>query len=383
MKNSKFKVFVFEFLLIVILFFALFASNIITRQVLSIVMLIYMLITYFCLKKRNIVSIYKKQVTILMLIFALIYLGAFYLTGFYFGFVRAKVLLSMWSIFRFIVPLTIIIISSEIIRTIFLSQNLKIDIKGRKIDVSLTLTYISMVLVDLVIYTGVYDLTNLNDFLVALGFVLFASLSCNLVFNYISSRYGSKGNIVFRLITILYMYIIPVIPNVYIFFRSFFRMIYPYIIYLVLDALYSKNDFAVSYNEKKSNFIWNSVLFVVIVLLIMLISCQFRYGILVVGSRSMTGTLNKGDAVVFENYDQQDILNGQVIIFDYNGVQTIHRVIEIKEANGETRYYTKGDANKTEDDDYRTKDEIHGLVKLKVKHIGYPTLWVRDLFTKE
>lgn len=383
MKNSKLKVLILESLLVIILFFALFASNIITRKVLSIIMLVYMLIVYICLKKRIISSIYKKQVTILMTIFALIYLGIFYLMGFYFGFERAKVLLSLWSIFRFIVPLTIIIVSSEIIRKVFLSQNLKIDIKGRKFDVSLILTYISMVLVDLAVYTGVYDLTNLDDFLVAIGFVLFASLSCNLVYNYISSRFGSMGNIIFRLITVLYMYIIPVEPNVYIFFRSFFRMIYPYVIYLILDRMYSKNDFAVSYNEKRNNFIGNSVLFIVIILLIMLISCQFRYGILVVGSRSMTGTVNKGDAIIFESYKEQDISNGQVIIFDYNDTQTIHRVIDVKEVNGETRYYTKGDANKTADKDYRTKDDIQGLVKLKVQYIGYPTLWVRDLFNKK
>jgi positive regulator of sigma E activity len=108
--------------------------------------------------------------------------------GLYFGFERSKIVLSIWSIFRFIIPLTIIIISSEIIRNIFLSQKLIIGIKSKKVNASLFLTYISMVLVDLLIYTGVYDLNNLDDFLLALGFVLFASLSCNLLFNYISKR---------------------------------------------------------------------------------------------------------------------------------------------------------------------------------------------------
>ena len=95
----------------------------------------------------------------------------------------------------------------------------------------------------------------------------------------------------------------------------------------------------------------------------------------------MTCTIDKVDAVIFETYDDQVIKNGQVLIFDYNGIQTIHRVVEIKKVNGEIRYYTKGDANKRRDEGYTTEDEILGLVKLKVKYIGYPTLWMRDLFS--
>lgn len=381
MKRDKFKIYILQLLLIVILFFALFAPSIFTRSILMVIMFIYMIITSLLLKKRKIDSIYKKQVTILMTIFAVLYLGIFYLIGIYFGFEKSKIILSIWSLFRFIIPLSIIIISSEIIRKVFLSQEAIIHIKSININLSQIFTYIAMVLVDLVIYTGIYDLTNLDDFLMALGFVLFASLSCNLLYNYISVRYDSKGIIIYRLITILYVYFIPIVPDVYIFFKSFLRMLYPYIIYIYLEKLYSKNDFTISYIDKRKEIVGNTVLLVVMTLLIMLISCQFRYGILVIGSRSMTGTINKGDAVIFEKYDNQNIQKGQVIIFDYNGVQTVHRVFEIKNVNGVYRYYTKGDANKNMDDGYITEDKIYALVKLKVKYIGYPTLWVRELFS--
>ena len=95
----------------------------------------------------------------------------------------------------------------------------------------------------------------------------------------------------------------------------------------------------------------------------------------------MTGTINMGDAVIFEKYNEQTIKKGQVIIFDYNGIETVHRVIEIKKVNGEYRYYTKGDANKIQDGGYILEDKIYGLVKLKIKYIGYPTLWLRKLFS--
>jgi len=380
MKKDKFKIYILELLLIIILFFALFAPNIITRSILSIIMLIYMFIVCSFLKKRKLNSIYKKQVTILMTIFAAIYISVFYLMGLYFGFVKSKVILSVWSIFKFIIPLTIIIISTEIIRNIFLSQKLKINIKSKKIDISLIFTYILTVLVDLVIYTGIYNLHNLDDFLTALGFVLFAALSCNLLYNYISKRFGNKGIIIYRLITTLFIYIIPITPDVYLFFRTFLRMIYPYLIYLILEKLYTKVDFAIAYNDKKKEIVGNTILLILTVSIIMLISCQFKYGILVIGSKSMTGSINKGDAVIFESYENQEIKEGQIIIFDYNGIQTVHRVIEIKKVNGRLKYFTKGDANKNQDDGYITTKDIHGIVKLKVKYIGYPTIWIRNLF---
>ena len=149
---------------------------------------------------------------------------------------------------------------------------------------------------------------------------------------------------------------------------------------MVFEKLYSKNDYTIGRHEKKREFLANTFLIVIAALLVMLISCQFKYGIIVVGSGSMTGTLNKGDAVIFEKYNGQEIEVGQVIIFDYNNIQTIHRVIDIQKVNGEYRYYTKGDANKQKDTGYVVKEDIVGVVKFKVKYIGYPTLALREMF---
>jgi signal peptidase I len=113
----------------------------------------------------------------------------------------------------------------------------------------------------------------------------------------------------------------------------------------------------------------------------MLISCEFRFGIVVVGSDSMTGSINRGDAIIYERLKSVDELKvGEVIIFKYNGIRTIHRIIEIKAVNGEYRYITKGDANKEADNDYRLLTDVEGLVKMKIRSIGKPTLWLRSRF---
>ena len=382
MKIDKLKTFALEILLIAILFFALFASNIFTRSVLAITIGIYAIIVKFTLKARKVDSINKKPAMILMIIFAMIYLGIYYLFGLYFGFVKSKILLSLSTVFKFILPITITIIGSEFIRRTFLTHNVEVKFKNHKVEISSILTYIIMVIIDLLLYTEIYSIRNLDDFLTILGFIFFASLSCNLLYNYITTRYGSKGIIIYRLITTLYTYIIPFQPDMYVFFKSFLRMLYPYIMYLTFEKMFSKNDYKITIVDKRKEVVGNTVLIVIATLFVMLISCQFKYGLIVVGSESMTGTLNKGDAVVFEKYKNQIIEEGQVIIFDYDGIKTIHRVVDIQKVNGEVRYYTKGDANNRNDEEYRKEEDILSLVKLRVKYIGLPTLWVRELFTK-
>ena len=372
MKKDKLKLYALEIVLITILFFALFVSNIFTRMVLSIILTIFALITTIIIKKRKINSIHNKQVLILMTIFSVIYVTGYYLLGLYFGYYESTVKLTIWSMFNYIIPFTFLILSSEIIRHIFISQNNK---------TSKLVAFLATVLIDLIIYTGIYDITSLDGFLTIIGFILFASVSCNLLYNYISIRFGVKPIIIYRLITTLYMYIIPITPDIYIFFQSFLRMIYPYLIYIILEYTYAKTNFVVAYKDKRKNVIGTSILILVMVSIIMLVSCQFRYGILVIGSNSMKGEINKGDTVVYGNYKNQIISKNDILIFKKDGIKIVHRVIEIKNVNGEYHYITKGDANEKMDNGYITKKDIVGIVKFKVKYLGYPTLWVRDIFS--
>ena len=71
---------------------------------------------------------------------------------------------------------------------------------------------------------------------------------------------------------------------------------------------------------------------------------------------------------------------GDIIIFTRYNQRVIHRVVEIACINGETRYYTKGDANDNYDTGYVTDSEIIGVTDFKIAYIGYPTVWLHRLF---
>lgn len=383
MKNNKIKLYILEILLFVILFVALIVSSKLTYIALAMVLLTYTVLIKLIFKTKIPLSIYKKQILIFMTIFAIIYLGIFYLFGLYvYYFSKTPTVFGFETLYRYIIPLTIIIISTEEIRQTIIIQNGKINILKKEFDISKILLFINTVLIDVLIYARLYDVTKFDDFLTVIGFIIFASVACNLLYNYITKRYGNRSVIIYKLITILYIYIIPIVPNMYIYFRSFLRMIYPYIIYLILENTYSKTNFAVAYKDKKKSIITITITLIISTLITMLISCEFKYGILVIGSGSMTGTIDIGDSIVYEQYKKQRINKGDIIVFNVMGIKTIHRVIEIENVNNEIRYITKGDANEKEDIGYITNKNIIGITKFKIKYIGYPTLWLRELFNK-
>ena len=76
------------------------------------------------------------------------------------------------------------------------------------------------------------------------------------------------------------------------------------------------------------------------------------------------------------------IEEGQVIVFKRNQSLIVHRVDEIQIVNGRKRYYTKGDANDGRDADFRYDSDIVGLVNHKIPYIGFPTIFMRNLFER-
>lgn len=380
MNTNKFKIFIFELLLMLILFFVLFASNRSNRFLIMFLIVFSFLIAHYTFRKLKTKSIYEKQISFFMFICSEIHIIVFCLLGLFFGFTKNKYLLTFTNFYKIIIPLAVIIYFSEKLRNILLNQDGTVRFKKYKFDFNEIFTFVIMVCIDMIIYTGIYNLSNLDDFLKAIGYVLFANLSCNLLYNYVSIRYGSTPIIIFRIITCLYLYIIPYIPDVDIFIRSFLRIIYPFIIYIVLDNTYSKVSKTISKNCRRKEFVETTILFAVIISLIMLVSCQFKYSVLVIGSESMTGSINIGDVVFIERYDSQVIKKDQVIVFNYNDILTVHRVYEVRKINNVYQFITKGDANKNIDNGFRDVSDITGIVKFKIKYIGLPTIWFNSLF---
>lgn len=358
--------------MLLLLAVALFIPSIINRQILALFMIPCAIVTATVIKKRSLLSVHKKEVTMVMVMIGVIYLLVYYLSGIYFGFAKNYYKFSLIGIYKFIIPITIIIICSEIVRHVMIAQ------KNTKISI---MAYILCVIVEILIASKLQNIDNFDVFMNLIGITLFPAIISNLLYHYLSKNYGIWPNIAYRLVTVLYFYILPILPKVPEYFESFVAMLLPIAIYVFIKAMYERKVYAVSYKSQRVSKIFAVIGIVIMAGWVMLVSCQFRYGLIVVGSGSMTGEINIGDAVFFEEYRDQDIIEGQVIIFERNGSRIIHRVMEIKVMDGEVRYYTKGDANESMDAGYVTKSQIVGVTHFRILYIGYPTLWLRDIFS--
>ena len=176
------------------------------------------------------------------------------------------------------------------------------------------------------------------------------------------------------------MYFIPITPDIYIFLESVFKLILPYIMYVIVESFFGKKDEMISTKHQRRDTIILIISIIIVVLIIMLVSCKFKFGALVIGSGSMTGTINKGDIIIYEKYDEeQEIKVGDIIVFNNDDTKIIHRIIDKKTIGGKPIYHTQGDANLTRDEGYRVYDDIVGQVKLRIPYIGYFTLWINGL----
>ena len=116
--------------------------------------------------------------------------------------------------------------------------------------------------------------------------------------------------------------------------------------------------------------------------IVLLISGEFRYRTLIIATESMTGSINQGDAVVYEEYTGQSIEEQDVVVFLKDERYIVHRVVYIECINGVNRYYTKGDANDDADSGYITNADIEGIVLFRVPYLGHISLWMRDAFKR-
>lgn len=94
----------------------------------------------------------------------------------------------------------------------------------------------------------------------------------------------------------------------------------------------------------------------------------------VVLSDSMSPAIHAGDVVVVDGAQPSEIEEGDVITFDRPGSETqlvTHRVAEVVQKDGQTKFRTKGDANEEVDQQLVPAAAVVGVVWFHIPLIGY------------
>ena len=119
----------------------------------------------------------------------------------------------------------------------------------------------------------------------------------------------------------------------------------------------------------------------VLLVMIVLVSGFLKYKMIAVASGSMVPTYEKGDAVIYEKVNADQLQIGDILAFQKNDIIVTHRIVEIRK-NVRRVFITKGDANKSVDSYEVEASNVLGKVVFKVRYIGYPTVWINEFFKR-
>lgn len=329
-------------------------------------------LSFYYLKKMPFSSVHRRAVLFVALTVAVLYTVLHLLSGLRFGFYLADLPLTARSLFSYIIPIALTVISTEIIRGAFLGQ------KGGALQL---MAFAVGVLTEVLLVSSFSAVTNFTRFMDLVGMALLPALAAQPLYQYTGKHYGIWPAVIYRLITTLSPYIIPIRSGIPDSLSSFLALVVPVLLLFLLKLLYGKSVKSTE-GRRAGKWMYATAAFalLLVVSFVMLISGEFRYKFLIIATESMTGSIDKGDGVIYEEYTGQFVGEEDVIVFLLDDRVTVHRVVKISHINGENRYYTKGDANDTPDPGFTTDSDILGVVKTKLPYFGYPTLWLRGAF---
>ena len=95
-----------------------------------------------------------------------------------------------------------------------------------------------------------------------------------------------------------------------------------------------------------------------------------------IATGSMEPEIQIGDMVVMARWGLGDIQPGDVIAVERQGRTIVHRVVEVRQEAGETRYITQGDANNAPDDEPAAQSQVEGRMIGLVPAVGRISLWL-------
>ncbi len=330
-------------------------------------------LTLWSVKKKTAPSIHKRQVLLLMAVIGLLYTVILYLLGLYFGFASSPTVLSFYTLLWYILPITVLVICSELLRTRLLA--------GQD-HIARVAAFVCCVVAELLCFLAIDAPMTSARLMDLLGLIFFPACISNFTYHYLAARYGAYPNIAYRLILSLTPHLIPYTPDVPDALLAFARLLAPLLVYLFLRALYEKKRRRAKQRSPVPFCISAALCLAFMLFVVILVSGRFRFGAIVIASESMSGEINKGDVIVYERFEDQLVKKDQVLVFDRNGTLTVHRVIDIERINAQNRYYTKGDANQDADAGFVTDGQIVGITKFKISYIGYASIWLNSLLAE-
>ncbi len=378
--KSYYTIFLFE---TVVMFFVIlnsFKSSLSNVYVLPFILFICDLIFFLVLGSEKSNKRLNKIIDFDVFMFLMVFLILYYLFGIVIGYAKSNNYLTLYGLTVFIIPTILKIVFKEHLRKLILT-------KSGNNKFLIIYTVLLFIMIDVLPALSMLKMSNMHDVFIFIALVLLPSITFNISATYINMKVGYMPVIIYLLIFSLYQYIIPIVPNPSEYLKAIIDFILPILILFKVRKIvnkYSNENKEIDRNYKKSAIILLIIPIMLTIIIIYFVSGYFKYYALAIASGSMNPVFDRGSVVIIEQvndkYDNYNKLKeGKIIAFKAEKNTVVHRLIRIVNVGDEIFYYTKGDANKKEDDYLIKKENIIGIVKFTIPYIGYPTVWFSEI----
>ena len=315
-----------------------------------------------------------KEVVIDTCVFLFIYLLLIYLLGLVTNFARTGNYYTIGGFRDYILPIIFTAILREIIRYNYV-------VKSNEDKLLIALGIITFTLADIsnVIYYNAF-----NDSVFTFKFIaltLLPAISFNAFATYVTGKAGYLSPMIYSLIIGLYVYLIPIIPDLSEYLTSIGKFLLPIImLYRVYLTVKNEDDEKVSRDYNNKDFISLGVAALIIMTLVYFSSGYFKYYAIAIATGSMSPNINVGDVVIIKKTKDFESINpGDIIVYDYHDHLIVHRLVNKLKVDGKYYFYTKGDANKDEDGYAVEEEMVIGTTNIRIPYLGLPTVWLNEL----
>lgn len=380
--------FLIQFIIEIGIILFLFVKNFIDKEIsfifVILILLLFLIESKFIKKNKSSKSRKTKDVIYIIIGCSILLIGAMYLVGYVTGYnINYRYIFKNYLEKKTFIEIIIIIILSEFLRREIIS--ISTNSKLKKILLRLFLILL-LVLVDCSISDMSRNFKTFSQFYDYFGLIIVASTAKNVFLNYLVDKYDIYSSIAYRFMMDIVIFFLPVTPDINVFIESAIYLVYPYILYTVIDSVLEDKELE-NARKKKHSVIWDIPFYILGIVIVMLVSREFTYSMIAIGSGSMTGEFSKGDAVIYKRYDKKNstiagkkLVKGDIIVFSMKDRVVVHRIYDIYSLYGEDVYITKGDANESVDNWIVTQSDIIGVVKKKIKFIAWPSVWLSETF---
>lgn len=380
-KTKQIVIFLISLLLVTIQIVLAFNNiNFYTNTVGFTMFLIYDIYLIIKLNKTHIRNFNRNRYISRMLIITLIYYIIYFYFGFFLGFLRSPYSHQIFTIAKNIFNSLVLILAIELSRYIYVSKN--------KYNKLLIVIFTILLIIMEINIPQVLSLYNVNDKEGLFKYIfqhILPLISISFLFTYIDTISNYKTIMVYRIITVLFIYIMPLFPNINWFLDASQGILVPAFFFMLFKYVFTKQE-NMSKRKVKSSRLSLTIAIVSMATLVAFMLGAFKCEPVTIVSNSMLPTYSRGDVIIYEKMSSDDLKKlekNSIIVYRVENQMVAHRVVNVIQDNGTIKFQTKGDNNNGPDTDLVAINQVVGVYRLHLKYIGYPSVWLNDFFNDE